>query len=579
MGVIENLVRRLRGDTQQFLILTRHFFHRFFQNDVVDFEDQMKEKVIMGMAFLAILGGHLANSILLKYIFQPEEGLSWVEKCYFIFFFMIVLGFIAVIEWDIIFPDRRDYLNFMPLPVRIRTFFMGKFASFFLFIALYSLAANALAGFVFGFFLSAHRSKSVLFALRYVLAHLVSATAANIFFFFCCGLIQGILMCFLSYRFYRSVSLIVRFLLLTSFVFILMISLTKSVTLPGALSNFPMMKDSQDSFLFSFPPMWFAGLYEMLLGNPDPFFAKLSRLALLSTALAILAFFVTAAASYRKYLKKSLEVKRSPVTLKKLANFTSFIFDSLFLRNPTQRAVFHFFGQTLAKSAFHKMRLLSYMAVSSGLGLILLASTKLLRSQMTISNKTLLSLPLILAFFLLIGMRSLANVPSSLEANWAFRISEREPRRHYFSGFKKGIFFLTLLPLFIPLYLFYFYLWGWKFALLHILFGLASSLWLLEILFFGYPKIPFACTYVPGKAKLHLYWLVYVLAFIAYVLFFSRLESSLFSAPGSFYYFYGVMGILVLAMKVYEDIFIYRKQPIRYEDEPEPVMIVLETPS
>ena len=28
---------------------------------------------------------------------------------------------------------------------------------------------------------------------------------------------------------------------------------------------------------------------------------------------------------------------------------------------------------------------------------------------------------------------------------------------------------------------------------------------LMEILFFSYAKIPFACTYVPGKAKLHLF--------------------------------------------------------------------------
>jgi hypothetical protein len=575
MNIIASGNAWLRGRFDQFAILTRHFFDRFFQNDVITFEDQAKEKVIMGMAFLAILGGHISNSILFKYAFLLEEGPSWVDKCYFLWFFMILLGFFTVIEWDVIFPDRRDYVNIMPLPVRMRTFFLAKSASFFMLIGLYSLAANVLAALVFGFYLTGFRSSSFFFLVRYVIAHLVSASAANIFLFFLCVVIQGLLMSLLSYGLYKKVSLLVRYVLLTASVFLLIFSLTGFAFLPRPLANLPALKESHDSFLQAFPPMWFTGLYERLLGNRDPFFATLSRYALLSLPLVILAFFATALISYRRHLKKSLEVKSGRVYLKKVRNFISRGFDAIFLRNPTQRAIYHFFGQTLSRSPLHKMRLFGYMAVSSGLALILLASTQLLRRHLTIFNKTLLSIPLILAFFLLLGIRSLSNVPSSLEANWVFRMTERDPRRHYFSGFKKRIFFSALLPLFGLVFVFSLYLWGWKFALLHCLYGLAAAVLLMEIFFFSYAKIPFACTYVPGKAKLHLFWLIYVIAFLAYVLFLSSLEVFLFKNRKYFLNYFVTLGILFLGIRIYQDFFVYRKQAILYEDEPEPVMIAL----
>jgi hypothetical protein len=567
----------LRRRSDQFSILTRHFFGRFFQNDVVAFEDQAKEKVIAGLAFLAILGVQISNSFLFKYAFMVEEGPSWVDKCFFIWFFMLLLGFLAVVEWDVIFPDRRDYLSITPLPVKIRTIFLAKSASFFLIIGLFSLAANIGASLVFGFYLSHYRSSSPLFILRYAAAHLLSASAANIFLFFSCALVQGLLMSLLGHGLYRSVSFLARFLLLTAFVFLLIFSVAGPLILPHFLPDLTWTGGAQNLLRWTFPPMWFTGLYERLLGNPDPFFATLARYALLSVLLPILGFFATAWMGYGRHLKKSLEAKRSRVAIIKFRDSISRPFDAVFVRNRTQRAIYHFFGQTLSRSSLHKMRLFSYLAVSSGLVLILLASTQLLRRYLTIFNKTLLSIPLILSFFLLLGIRALTNLPSSLEANWVFQMTERGPRRHYFSGFKKRILVSALLPLFVLVFGSSFYLWGWKIALLHSLFGLAASILLMEFLFFGYPKIPFACTYVPGKAKLHLFWLIYVIAFVIYISFLSALETFLFRYPRYFINYFIILGLGFAAVRVYENLLIYRTQPILYEDRPEPVMISLES--
>jgi hypothetical protein len=566
---------RLRGEAHQFFILTRHFFNRFFRNDVVDFEDQMKEKVIAGMVFLIILGGHIANSILLKYVLFLDDPESWVEKSYFILFFMALLGFITVIEWDVIFPDQRDYSNLIPLPVKIRTFFLAKFASFSVFVALYSVAVNILGGCAFAYYLAQFHSQGVIYFFRYFLAHMISASAANFFIFFLCVLIQGILMCFFSYNLYRKISLFFRFLLLTLFISLILFSVTESVSISRSLSSLPEMKESNPVFLHFFPPMWFVGIYEILLGHRDPFFEVLANFAVLALLATILAFFIASRISYYRHLKRSPEVKRGFVYLKKTRQVLSAVFNGIFLRNLSQRAIFYFFGQTLSRSTPHKVRLFGYMSVSSGLVLILLASVKTGLRQGPVFSKTLLAIPLILSFFLLLGLRVLASIPSSLEANWVFRITEQKQRRHYFAGFRKGLFFCALLPLFLALFVLYFCLWGWKAALLHCLYGLTASWLLLEILFFKYHKIPFASTYVPGKAKIHLFWLVYVIAFLVYILTFSSLERVLFLRPRFFYFFYAIMGLIFLALKVYKDYFLTEKTAIVYDEEPEPVMVSL----
>jgi hypothetical protein len=570
----------LASRRSQTFILTRHFCARFFQNDLVTFEDQAKEKVITGVAFLAVIGVQIANSYLIKYAFMKEEGPSWVDKCFFLWFFMLLAGLLAVIEWDVIFPDRRDYLNIVPLPVKVRTIFLAKSASFFLIIGLYSLSVNVGAALVFGFYLSPYRSSSPLFILKYAAAHLVSATAANIFVFFLCALVQGLLMTSLNPRLYKSVSSAIRFLLLVAFVFLLLFSVAGRLIQPHALSGLTWTGGGQNPISPRlFPPMWFTGLYECLLGSPDPVFGSLAVRAVLSIVIVILGFFTAAWLSYGRHLRKSLDVRRGRVVLKGLRDLVSRTFDGIFLRNQTQRAVFHFFGQTLRRSPQHKARLFSYLAGSSGLALILLMSTQFLRSRLMTDSKTLLSIPLLLSFFLLLGIRSLSNVPAEFGANWIFRLTERAPRRHYITGFKKRILVSALMPLFLFVFACSAFLWGWRTAALHCAFGLGASLLLLEVFFFRYPKVAFTCSYVPGKAKLHLFWVPYVLSFIGFISLFSELESVLFQNTRHFMYYFATVGLLTGLSWVFQNRLIDQGQPILFDDRPEPVMVGLETES
>jgi len=488
---------------------------------------------------------------------------------------MIIMGFIVVMEWEVIFLDSRDFSNLLPLPVKVINLFIAKFASICFFIFLFFLGINSLSTIVFLFYLPKWQSPSVLFSLRFIASHLVSVLAAGFFIFFILGLLIGILTSLLGYKMFNRVSLLLRSLLIIAFVFMMIFIIVESTGTPPPFSHFQQFRESNSLFLYLFPPMWFTGLYETLLGNNDPLFSALSSFALLAFFVPPLAFYLTEVLGYRRYMIKMQEVKKGTAHFVRLKKFSLNLFNRVFLRNHIQRAVFYFFGKTLVRSMFHKMRVVSYIATSVAVILIILVSGSSGIPELSSVNKTLLSIPLVLSFFLLIGIRAVVNIPTSNEANWVFKLTEGTDKKNYFSGLKKGIFFFMLLPLFALLFLFYFFLWGWQIAFYHCLFGMIVSLLLMEVLFINYRKIPFACSYLPGKAKLHLYWMIYIVSFLIYAFLMSSIEYRILNSPSNLFIFYGIVLFIIVALKVSQDHFIYGKLEILYEEMPEPAMVTL----
>ncbi len=577
MSAYEKVLDTTTGSIRDFFVLVRHFFLRLLQNDVVLFEEQMTPKIIGILALTAMFSAHLADVILRKYLFLADDGTSWVEKNYFLSYLMVLMGFISVLEWDVIFPDQRDFSNLMSLPVKLRAFFLAKFSSLFLFVGMFALGANALSLFVFSIYLPHWQSPSLIYGLRFMGSHLLSAFCSCFFILFFCALIMGVLMVVLGHQVFRSVSLYIRTGLLVIFIFLLILFFSETLTVPHSLSSFPELKEKSSSFFYFYPPMWFTGLYESLSGNEDPFFLQLSKIALLALAITTFVFFLTSVLGYRRYLKRMEEVKKKNPQFVRLRRRLGDVFYPFFLKSPIEKAIFSFFGVTLRRSMFHKMRLASVMAVATGMISIVLVSRASHTKIFSTFDRTLLSVPLILAFFLVAGLRRLVKIPSHLKANWIFRMTEDKNKKSYFAGFRKGVFLNTLVPLFFCVFIFYSFLWDLTDTFYHCLFGLFVSVLLMEVLFMRFRKIPFTCSYIPGKEKLHVFWIVYLFGFILYVAFFGFVEALLFVKPSRFYIFFGVMLAVFVLSRIYQNIFFYEQMEIVYEEKLEPILLGLET--
>ena len=577
MGKFDILVGVSRGDFKQFLVLTRHFFPRLFQNDMVAFGDQMREKIIGILALLTILCGHVSNAIMFRYAFFPDAGHSWVEKCYVITFFMLLIGLIAVFEWDVIFPDARDYLNITPLPVKIRTLFLAKLTSLFLFVALFAVAMNAISVVTFAFYLIKWQSNSLAYGLQFMGIHLVSTLGATIFFFFFNVFVVGLFMNVLGFRLFQRFSVYLRALLFTCYVFLLLVYLSGNSIFTPSFETFNAMKSQHALFLYIFPPMWFTGVYESLVGNPDLYFQAFVPLSIFALSATLGGIYVTMGMGYRRYLKHMANSQVFPSVTGGIRAFFQFFLNAVFLRHPVQRAVFVFIARTLKQSMFHKVRLASFLAAATGLILVQVLPQPDILLQGAGLNKTLLAIPLILGFYLMFGLRGVMQIPLELEANWIFRLTEVRRKQHYFLAARKAMLFLALNPMFLLLLIFYALIWDPVTALFHCSFGWAATIILMEVLFLKQRKIPFTCSYLPGQERIQLFWLSYVAGFLIFISGLVSLESLLLMRLQGFFYYFGSVFIIWLGIRMYQLLYYYPKVSILYEETPIPVMIGLQS--
>ena len=564
----------LPGGLRSFLILTRHFYRRLFLNETMGFEEEMKLKLIAIGALVSGLAGFAAHGLLFKYLFVPDVGQSWLEKAYFLTLLMSLTGFLVVLEWDALFLDREDFQNLMPLPIRPRALFWSKLASLVLLVGLFTLMANALAVFAFAVTLPQWQPEGFLFSIRLVAVHLLSSLAAALFMFLALVVLIGILMIILRPRLFRWASIALRFLLMVFFSLFLLSMISDTLGVPRMLDFLKGLAERASDAVFWFPPLWFTGLYERGLGSDDPLFAALASHGLLALAGCLAGFWLIFAAGYRRQTVKASEVSVRRPLLERPRSLLTRAFCAAVLRHPVERAVFFFFGRTMARSARHKWRAASLMAVPTALVLVILSWARARAGGApSAAGGPLLAAPMIVVLFLLAGMRAMAASPVAPEANWIFRLTEGPEAGPYIAGLKKAVFWLGLMPLFTAVFVVSWLSWGIATAALHALFGLSVAAVLEEVAFFRFSKIPFACASLPGKERLQFLWFVYLGLYLIFVSLVGRLEASLLRNPKNFAFFFFATAVLLFLIRLENRSSVYPRTRLVFEESSEPTFI------
>ena len=563
-----------RTEVGQFAILTRHFFGRLFRNDMVDFEDQMKEKIIVALSLLTVFFSWASWLMLFKYHFVPDVNRSWQEKNYIFTLMMLVFAVITLLEWDILYPDRRDFLNLTPLPVRLRTIFAAKLASFVLFIGLFSVAMMSVSSILFSMYLTEWRANSLVLAVRYVFSHLAAGFAACFAVFFSVVFLQFLMMAILPAALFRKSAMAARFVLAAGLIFILLSFAVAPAVLGRSFHDLESLKETGDPFMFRFPPLWFVGLYEVLLGTRDAVFEAEARTAGLAFVLALVAFVGSGAVSYRRHVRKTLEVRKAGPSFLRLRDGWRKILAASLLRTPEERAVYSFFSDTLRSSPEHRMTLVYYLAAGTAGIFVLVAAYREAFRTLTPGNGFLLVLPLLLAFTVVVALRVLVDRPAALEANWVFRLSETPRTSRYASGLRKAVVLKFLVPLFLGVFVVHAVLWDFRAALSHASFGLVVSVLGVQAAFFRYRKIPFACSWVPGKLKLHFTVFPCLIGLLLSMMALAAIEKSVLADPARALVFIAASAAAGLALWQ-GNVRFYRRAALCFDEAPEAALVEL----
>jgi len=543
----------IKDELRQLGRLVRTNSFRFLDNDLLAPGTGMFETLGSALALLGALSLALSTIIMYKYVFwivllNPAlpEDYTWPDKQYLIALSMLVTGFTYVISWDGLFPDRRDSMALRPLPIRMRTLFAAKVISIFGLLLLVVLATNIFSSVAFPCFMTVTEPGAPGLA-RYILIHSGAMFAASAFLFFSLLALEGVLINVLSYSGFQRLSCYFQLGLLFLFLFVF-------ILIPNI--DPPMLADPRNEGIIRWlPPYWFLGLYQSWLGNTQPVVQRWARYASFATLASGLLAAVMYALGYRNAVRKALEQpdvapahhRRRNAALWRLA-------DRALLRSPAGRAVFHFVVRTIFRNKRNRLILAGYL--SAGVGYVLAdVALAFHRGGKALYSPTaaLASVPIVVTFLLLVGLRVLFSMPVELKANWIFRMTGSGRFEEYRFAVRMVMFLVGVLPVAAVSLPACGYLWGWKAAAAHVVVVVLVALFSIELLLNDFPKLPFTCSYLPGKASLKTTFACYVLLFSAVTSFISSLEAVLLRDPEVCLYVslpaWALLGFLIVQRK------------------------------
>ena len=176
----------------------------------------------------------------------------------------------------------------------------------------------------------------------------------------------------------------------------------------------------------SLPPVWFLGICQTLWGNgQNSFFAAMTRTALLALGISLAVAILSYALSFRRSFFRIPETAEvGPLPRSQFRLLPVSLFDRTILRDPSQRACFHFITRTLLRSEAHLQIASAFVAMGFVVAAQSLASAFHANAANTlhIPSEDILSIPFVLSFCIIIGIRLAFEIPSDLRANWVFAV-------------------------------------------------------------------------------------------------------------------------------------------------------------
>ncbi|MGA3209967.1 MAG: hypothetical protein ABSD20_01595 [Terriglobales bacterium] len=495
-------IRSWRSETHgvQFELM-RHFLSEQVVTELAS-SDQVQRLVVTVLAVIGCVGPLIVRLYIEKYdhlksLDAGDQYLAAVhaDRLFFTALSMTVAGLATIVQWQGLFPNRRDYLALKPLPLRLYQVFAARFLSAFVIVLVVVTDLNLAASVLFPF-LTSGRWQAPSFGLRYMLAHFAVMVTAGLFMFFAIGALQGLLMNLLPASVFERLSVLIQVLLATAFV--------AAVPYVLDMPNWNESIAAKPHWMLLFPPAWFMGLYDALLGTGDSYFMQLSELAVKGTAGALFLALTMYLLSYRRHASRVLEQASLRTTGRSPTAAVATALLEKFVKHPPGQATLVFAIQTLRRSRPHKLVLAFCAAISlllavNSAGPSVMAHLRSGASGNVWQLQSVLAAPLVVSAILVSGLCYVFQLPSQAAANWVFRMAESSGRlellecvEYLLIWFGLALVLLVTLPVEV-LGL------GWRVALAHTVLVAVLMLLLTEVRLYEWHKIPFTCPYVPGR--------------------------------------------------------------------------------
>ncbi|HEU4935705.1 MAG TPA: hypothetical protein VFT39_04560 [Vicinamibacterales bacterium] len=502
--------------------LTTHFFRGLFDFGILSDAgaDAFRRMLIGIVAVMVSLGLLLTRMYLQKYTLLSEMFHDWGsgyklnrepyqlavlgDGALVIAFPMLIVGLVVVLVSNSLFPSVIDCRVLLPLGVSKRVVFASKALAVMVFASVFAIATHAaMIPLVIVMWNSRWADRGLSTQLA---AHGVASLSASIATALVIIAITGVLLICVPRSRVQVASIVFRGVSLCALVL--------SIPLAFRLPTTGGLIASESPLFYLAPPVWFLGIEQWLLGKATPYFLRLAQIA----AMVGVASLVVAVGSYL-FLYHQLERVIFPAASSGRSPRQRARFLRLASRKPNTAAVGPFIRATLTRSPLHQGILIIVAACGAALvlnGLVGNWHARAASNVRTPLGTTVIWAAFVLVFTMNVAVRAALVFPVELRANWIFRMTEDEATRA--EELSTVVRTLIVLGVVVPLVILFPLQWavlGWRAIQSTSIAGLCGLV-LVELHMTEWRRIPFTCSYEPGR---QLMWQTIVMGIAAFVLF------------------------------------------------------------
>jgi hypothetical protein len=483
------------------------------------------------------------------FMFPPAPEMHWHVEQSAIARMMLVIGLVAVLTWDNTFPDRRDAMILGPLPVKPGTILLAKITASASLLGISILALNFASSVPRSLILGGATGYPGI--LRFFVSYWFTMVAAAAFLYGAVLTLQGTTAWLLPRRLFLRVS---AFLQLTAFgVLLVAYFLAPSVDTPaqlGALGSRSLMAAS--------PVTLFFALLNQCNGSLPAGALWLAYRAWIALGCAVVGAATSLLVCYLRTMRKTVEepdLVPGGHGIRWIPN----------LGGSLQSAVLLFTLRALRRSRQHRVVLALFLSIAFAFALHLVREAPPLGATTPMTTDVAMSTLWILVFSVL-AFRAVFPLPISLTANWVLRITQLRPPQRYITAVWRSLLLLAVLPAWLASVALSFPYRPLAQAGTHLGVLLVLGFIFADLCLVGFYKIPFTCSYVPGKSNFQYVFWTGLGAFVVLLVFMHQIEYPALHSPKKSTYLLLVLGTAAAVLRIYNHM--QAKSAILYFEEP-----------
>jgi hypothetical protein len=532
----------------QFRVLHRQFLLRVIDLEALSIEADVPAYLGQFAGVLIMLSLCHAWGLLW---FPPSPIECWQYEQARIADLQLVIGLCAVLMWDSTFPDKRDAMVLGPLPVFPRTILLAKLSASATVLAIAVIALNCTSSIA----MSVIFGGSPLGILRFFAAWWIALFASALFLYGAVLAIQGLGALLLPRRLFLRISAALQIAAFGVFL--------AGRFLQPWLTTFSRLTSNDNHQLLAYSPtFWFFALFNHLNGTLSHELFWVAHRAWIALALVTTGATASLLLCYLRTMKKTVEEPD-------LVPGGSSIRWIPRLGGSLQSAIAIFSLRSILRSRQHRIVLAFSWSIIFAIALSIV-------HQAIANPPEPVSLDLLMPTFIMMvfgvfGLRGLFSLPISLKANWLLQITQLRPTVQYSAASRRSLQLLGVAPVLLISAALATHFRPWQHVAGHLLFLTLFGCVLAELSLIRFYKIPFTCSYMPGKANIQVLFWGFVFVFFLLALTIGTWELAALAQPRKYLTLVAAFSGLYITLWIFNRI--QARTAILYYEETPPEII------